>query len=315
MFCRVVIALALAAAGAGAEDPPSGAAEMHLLRWTGAPVRLPFECTADDLQMFEMPCTAEAPCPVYLQLASAKGIGEKIFVAGNVHNRATTMLSVLLRSEDGGQTWAEAYPRIRGAGLDTVYFHDAKTGWVLGHMLTLPPRDPFFLLTTDGGKYWRRRDVFNETRIGVIEEFWFDDARSGGVLVDRVRASETGARYERYETMTGGADWSIREVSATPIQVKNVRPVGPDPDWRVSEDAATQSWLIQRRRAGEWATVASFQVEVGACGPPPVEEEIEAPLEPEEREPSAPEELPTAPGGVFRLPGPGGQPPPPAKKP
>jgi hypothetical protein len=203
---------------------------------------------------------------------------------------------------------------MRGAGLDQIYFHDAKTGWISGHVLTVPPRDPFFLLTTDGGKHWRRREIFGETRIGLIEEFWFEDARSGGVLIDRVRASETGARYERYETMTGGADWMIREVSAGPIQVKIRKPVAPEPNWRLTEEETGGAWLLERRRGQEWVTAASFQVEVGACAPPPVEaeeqqqEETSEPEEPEAEKPA--EELPTAPGGVFQIPGPAGPKPP-----
>lgn len=316
----VAMALLAAAASLGAEDPPA-AVEAAPLRWTGQPLRLPFECTPEDLSMFEAPCTVEAPCPVFLQLVSARGAGEKIFLAGNLHNRAVTMYSVLLRSDDGGQSWLEAHPRIRGAGLDLIYFHDAKTGWVAGHVLTVPPRDPFFLLTTDGGLHWRRRNVFDEPRTGVIEEFWFEDARSGGLLIDRIRTSETGARYERYETMTGGADWSIREVSATPIRVRNVTPAAPDPDWRVSEDGGTGAWRLERRRGGDWAQVASFEVQVGACAPKPPEAAPEPPTEAEAEPhaPQAPQELPVAPGGVFQLPGPGAKPPeerrpPPAKK-
>ncbi len=314
MWHGIAIALLMAGGAAGAQGPAAGAEQAAVLRWTGEPLRLPFACSPDDWAMFETPCTVTEPCPVYLQLAAVRGVEDKIFLAGNLHNRATTMYSILLASEDGGASWTEVHPRIRGAGLDQIYFHDAKTGWVSGHILTVPPRDPFFLLTTDGGKHWRRRGIFGETRIGVIEEFSFDDARSGTVLIDRVRASETGARWERYETMTGGADWMIREVSASPIPMKVRKPVEPDPNWRLAEEAAGGAWRIERRRGEEWIVVSTFQVEVGACAPPPVEvaeEEQEEVAEPEEPETARPvEELPTAPGGVFQIPGPAGPKPP-----
>jgi hypothetical protein len=311
MWHGIAIALLMAAGAAGAQGPAAGAGQTAVLRWTGEPLRLPFACSPDDLAMFETPCTAAEPCPVYLQLAAVRGVEDKVFLAGNLHNRATTMYSILLASEDGGTSWTEVHPRIRGAGLDQIYFHDARTGWVSGHILTVPPRDPFFLLTTDGGKHWRRRDIFGETRIGVIEEFSFDDARSGTVLIDRVRASETGARWERYETMTGGADWMIREVSASPIPMKVRRPVEPDPNWRLAEEATGGAWRIERRRGEEWTVVSTFEVEVGACAPPPLEvaeeEEQEEAAETEEPQLERPvEELPTAPGGVFQIPGPAG---------
>ncbi|MCW5983038.1 MAG: hypothetical protein KIT09_33425 [Bryobacteraceae bacterium] len=271
------------------------------LRYEGQPLRIPFECQRDDLQTFGEACSAEAPCPVFLQLSSVAAAGTKIFAAGNLHNRHSTMYSILLASPDGGQTWAEPAERIKGAGLDVIHFRGTQNGWVSGQMLSLPPRDPFFLLTTDGGEHWRRRNVFDDQRISVIEEFWFEDERAGGLIVDRVYASDAGSRYERYETMTGGADWMIREVSPEPIKTR-ARPMAANPEWRLREDAASHSWRVEQRQGAAWNAVAAFAVEPGACAPKEEEERPEPQPEPTEQE-ALPEELPTAPGGVFQLPG------------
>lgn len=300
----------LASAPAFAQDQASEGPERPLLRYAGEPIPIPFQCTGDDLQSFEMVCSARVPCPVYLQLAAVEPVGAKLIVAGNLHNTTSTMYSILLISEDGGQTWFEAHERLRDAALDRAHFHDSDTGWVAGHVLGAPPRDPFFLLTTDGGKYWRRRAVFGNGGTGVIEKFWFNDEQSGGLLIDRIRTGEAGGRYERYETMTGGANWMIREVKTEPIRVRNITPASPHPDWRLFADGETGAWQIQQRQSTEWATVAAFTIQVGQCVP-----EQEAPPAPPAEtvaEPAQPVEQPVAPGGVFRIPGPGQQRRPPA---
>jgi len=146
---------------------------------------------------------------------------------------------------------------------------------------------------------------------GVIERFWFDSARSGGLLMDRLHPNEAGARYERYETMTGAESWMIREISATPIRVRGVYSGGPNPDWRVTPDAESGAWRIEHRQDGRWSTVCEFLIEVGRCVPRP-----EAPPPQVTEAPPKPSEPEVAPGGVFRIPAPAGLPTaPPAKTP
>ncbi len=295
-MARLLIALAAAliipALGQEAEAP-----QKPVLRFSGNPIVLPFECTNDDIAWFAMSCTAAVPCPIYLQLNSVQPVENKLFLSGSLHNGSATMYSVLLASEDGGLSWTEPHERLRGASLDRIFFYDAEHGWVSGHVMDFEPRDPFFLLTTDGGKIWRRRNIFDDTRVAVVDKFWFDSARSGVVLIDRLHPNEAGARYERFETMTGGESWMIREVSAQPIRVREPLVAAPDREWRLRADKQSGSWLLQHRQPDGWAVVASFGIEVTRCAP--VEEEIaEAPPEPEAgRE----QELPVAPGGVFQV--------------
>ena len=144
-FALLMAAAWLASVPALAQDPASEEPQRPLLRYAGEPIRIPFQCTGDDLQSFAMVCSARVPCPVYLELAAAEPVGARLVVAGNLHNATSTMYSILLISEDGGQTWFEAHERLPGAGLDRVHFHDSGTGWVAGHVSGTPPRDPFFL--------------------------------------------------------------------------------------------------------------------------------------------------------------------------
>jgi hypothetical protein len=287
MYLAITAAFALAgfllAQGPAAESPGE-----PLLQYAGQPMRVPFHCTGEDIQLFGMTCTERSPCPIYLELVRVEPVGTKIFVTGNFHSDASTLSSILLASDDGGKTWFEPFGRIRGAGLEQIQFLDFETGWISGQMLGALPRDPFFLVTTDGGKNWRRRPIFSESRVGAIELFWFESRTSGGLLIDRIQPGETGARHELYETMTGGESWMIRQVSSTPIRPKG-KPAAPNPGWRLRPDGATKSYHIERRQGQNWQTVAAFLIHTGDCLP---EEE---PLP----EPPAVEEPLVAPGGVF----------------
>jgi len=282
--------LILTVAGMAAQQPASQEpAEKVILENTGEPMRVPYACSEADIQAFGMTCTKLVPCPVYLELAAVETAGLRIFVTGNLHNASSTMYSILLASEDGGRTWFEAHERIRGAGLEHIVFHDLATGWISGQILGALPRDPFFLLTTDGGRHWRQRPVFSDTRVGAIVQFWFDTRDSGGLLIDRIQPGEAGTRYEFHETMTGGESWMVRELSSRPLRPKEARSPAANPDWRVRADGETKSYHVERRQGQEWMPVAAFLIQVMECEP------IERPLP----EPPKAEEPPTAPEGVY----------------
>ncbi len=232
----------------------------------GKPMRVPFACSEEDIQASGLECTSEEPCAVFLELAGLEIAGSKIFLAGNVHTATTTLAAILLASDDDGKTWAEPHGRIRFAGLDQIQFFDFERGWVAGQQLHTMPRDPFFLLTTDGGKSWRQRPVFGDSQPGSIEQFWFDSRADGVVIIDRTQASETGARYSIYETMTGGESWMIRQVSARPLKLK--RAAGQNPDRRIRADAKTRSFVVERRQGERWQPLGNFLVETDSCRPP-----------------------------------------------
>ncbi|MEZ5352085.1 MAG: hypothetical protein R2762_05565 [Bryobacteraceae bacterium] len=261
------------------------------LEFTGAPISLPYTCTEEEIQAFGMTCSASDPCPVYLDLAHIHAVGRKLFLTGNLHNGASTMASVLLISEDGGGSWFEPVERQRAAGLDQVLFYDVETGWISGQTLGALPRDPFLLLTTDGGKTWRKRPLFSETHLGAIDRFQFESRTAGTLLIDR-GPSGSEARYERYETMTGGDSWMVREVSSKPIQLRGAKPGGGSPDWRIRADAKAGAHWIEKRNGARWTQVSAFRVKAGECQPDdsPL---AEPPPEPEDAPAAAPRPTPT----------------------
>lgn len=230
------------------------------------PQLVALHCAEEEMNAAGLSCSSDAPCQAYLELSVVEPVGARIFLAGNIHTASVTLHSILLASADAGKTWSEPYERIRGAALDRIQFFDDATGWIGGQAVQPLPRDPFFLLTTDGGATWRRRPVFAESRAGAVEWFRFDSRSSGALWIDRSQSGETGALYERYESMTGGESWMLREALDRPPP-RDPRGGERDTGWRLSPDQATQSYRLERRGEGQWQTVAAFSIPIGECKP------------------------------------------------
>jgi hypothetical protein len=245
-------------AQAEASTPPA------VLEYSGKPLVLSSRCTSEDLDALGLTCSDEEPCKVFLELAAVEAAGPRIFVSGNLHEASVTMFSILLASEDEGKTWREVHDRIRGAAIEAMQFTGPDTGWVSGEKPDPLPSDPFFLLTTDGGKSFRRRPVFSEdaeSHLGIVQQFWFDSKSSGALVIDRGQGSG-GDRYERYESPNGGETWAIKESSTKPIRLS--RP-GAEAIWRIRADAAARAFQIEHRTGARWTAASAFAVNAGVC--------------------------------------------------
>jgi len=246
------------------EQPPPPAA----LENSGKPMRVAFACTGDDIQWAGMSCSEDDPCPMYLELSAVEAVGSRLFAIGNIHSSSVTLYSILLSSEDAGSTWREPFERARGGGLDHMQFLDFQNGWISGETLVPVSRDPFLLITSDGGKTWRMRPVFSEGGGGAIRQFWFQTASSGALVIDRMQSAES-SRYELYESPNGGETWMIRRTSDQPIAIKRPAADGAAEGWRIRADARSKSFAIERRQGERWSAVASFLVDIGSCKPSP----------------------------------------------
>lgn len=256
------------------------------------PVHVDFQCTADDIQYFGLSCTEDAPCPVYLELSSLASVATKLFVTGNFHTSDVTLSSVLLMSTDEGKTWTEPYQRIRSAALGDLLFVNLERGWASGEILQSLPRNPFFLITVDGGQSWQRRPVVEEDRVGDISQFWFDSPSSGSVVI------QSGSKNELYETMTGGSTWSVREVTDRPLRLK--QSVAPAPGWRLRADATTKTNRVEKQEGTRWRPLAAFPIRVSDCKPGEAAAAPAAP--PEQAAPPQTEALPPEPLPAPRKP-------------
>ena len=292
----------LAAWAQPAVDKPP--ADPSALENSGKPMAPKFQCTEEDIQSFGLSCTEEEPCPIYMELSAFEPVGNQIFAVGNIHSGASTLYSIVLASSDGGKTWREPFERIRGASLDRILFSGFENGWITGQIVNPLARDPFLLITNDGGKNWRRQPVFGESRAGSIQQIWFDSRTTGSLIFDGGPSGE-GLRYELHESATGGDNWMVREASEKPIRLKRMLPAAENSDWRLHADAASKSNRVEKRQGGAWRPVASFAVAIGSCKPPPVKEQ-EPPPETEPQTTTAP----SADTGTLSLPALRGEPPP-----
>ncbi len=226
------------------------------------PVRVAYECTEDDADALGLTCTMEDPCPVFLELSSAEAAGGRLLAAGNLHTKNVTLYGIVLASEDNGATWTEAHERIRAAAVEQIQFLDLQTGWISGESIDPLARNPFFLLTTDGGRTWRQKLVVEDTKYGTIAQFHFDTPSHGELVLDASQG--TSVRQELYETMTGGEGWELKEVNRAPIRLKDARAPNQGP-LRVRTDAASGAFIIERGGGKTWNRVASFSIHVADC--------------------------------------------------
>ncbi|MEO8370459.1 MAG: hypothetical protein ABI806_14845, partial [Candidatus Solibacter sp.] len=180
---KVSTLLVLGTALMAQDEPPAATPPAPLvvvnpvLQYNGKPILVPFKCTEEDVRIAGLTCSEDDPCPVYLELSGLESTGIRLFTVGNIHTGNATLFTILLGSDDNGLTWREVHERVRGAALDHLQFADVETGWTTGISFSPLPQDPFTLMTTDGGKTWRRHDIFNETRLGSIQQFFFEDKK------------------------------------------------------------------------------------------------------------------------------------------
>jgi len=100
---------------------------------------------------------------------------------------------VLLSSN--GENWEQVKVPTR-ATLTGVYFQNKQNGWAVGH-------DAVVLLTTDGGKHWKKAyyDPEGET---PLFDVWFKDEKHGLAI---------GAYGLYLVTEDGGASWNVSEIN------------------------------------------------------------------------------------------------------
>jgi photosystem II stability/assembly factor-like uncharacterized protein len=241
------------------------AADPTTLTNTGEPMRLPYSCIEDDMQFAGMYCSEKEPCAIYLELAGVAGNARKILISGNLHTNSATLYSILLESDDAGATWKEPSQRIRGSALDQLQLLDAQHAWAAGETQYPLARDPFFLVTTDGGDSWRQRPVSDDGGPGSIQAFSFDSTQHGQLVVDAGNTSTSG-RYISYESQTGGESWTMH---STTKQLPRINPPSPDTAWRLQPTKDEKAWQIEKRDGSQWTPAATFLIEVAKCNGEP----------------------------------------------
>ena len=237
---------------------------LAVLTNAGQPMRVGYECAEEDLQWVGMSCTEDEPCPIYVELNAVASNGTKILVAGNLHSTSGTLSSLLLQSDDSGATWKEPVTRFRGSAIQQLQFYDPMHAWAAGETQYPLPRDPFVLMTTDGGALWRERAVGEEGNAGSVQRFWFDTAEHGELIVDAGKTASSG-RYLSYESETSGESWILRGSGDRLPALRRAPAAAEDPDWRIRTGKDGKAYQVEKRLGNDWEAVASFLIEVARC--------------------------------------------------
>ena len=226
------------------------------------PIQITAPCTEDDIQSLGMSCSVEEPCKIYLELSSLDSVGNRLILAGNLHTSDVTLSSILLVSEDGGKAWIEPHGRIKSAALDAMQFHDLQHGWINGQLVQSFPKDPFFLVTRDGGKSWRNIPVYNESRAGAVDKFFFDNKDNGSMVVDRIQSGDTG-RWGLYDTRTGGDSWELKQITQRKPELK--KNISRSSEWRLTPVEKTKTYRVEHKVGAKWELVSMFKIDSGEC--------------------------------------------------
>jgi hypothetical protein len=249
----------------------------------GEPLRASYACVDEDLQWAGVSCSEDEPCPVYLELSAIVPNGRRLFLAGNFHTNSATLSSVLLATEDGGATWKEPAARLRGAAIDQMEFYDLQHGWAAGETQYPLARDPFILISTDGGQGWRQQTVLEDGSPGTILRFSFDSPQHGELVIDAGKSSGN-SRYLSYESQTGGDNWNLRGTSDKLPAAPRSAVSAADPDWRIQTSKDGKTWQVEKRNGDKWKMLSAFLVEAAVCKGDT--RELTEPKEPDE--PNAP---------------------------
>ena len=252
----LVLLFVLATFGALAQDPA-------ILTNQGEPMAVGYRCVEEDLQWAGMSCSDD-PCDIYLELAAVAAQKNRILVAGNLHSASATLGSILLQSEDSGATWSERAARVRGDAIEQLQFLDSDHAWAAGETQYPLARDPFVLITTDGGMSWRERPVEEEGNAGSVQRIWFDSPQHGELIVNGGKGRGKG-QYFIFESDSGGESWKLASTADRPPLLRNAPVTTGDANWRISTSKDGNSYRIESRTGDDWTTVSSFLVEPARC--------------------------------------------------
>ena len=213
-------------------------------------------------------CPAPKTSPVRFtsNSASVAPDGRKIFLAGNLHSTSATLASVLLQSDDARrhmERTSRAHPRERARS--DCSFTICEHGWAAGETQYPLPRDPFFLMTTDGGASWRQHLVGEEGSAGV-----------GPALLVRFRAARRTDRRCGQERPQAAAIFptnpkpaakaghcAARAISCRSSGARRRRLRIPTGAFAPAKDG--KAYQIEQRAGEQVDAVASFLIEVANC--------------------------------------------------
>jgi photosystem II stability/assembly factor-like uncharacterized protein len=154
--------------------------------WTQSRIFLPEEFEGADVELYSVRFSSK----------------NKGWVVGSISKRERVIDSILVYTDDGGETWRRQRAPSR-TELIHIDFVSDKRGWIVGEGGTI-------LFTRDGGASWTRQNVGTKSTLYHID---FRDDKKGWAV---------GERGTLLRTTDGGETWTLipTNVIATLLSVK-----------------------------------------------------------------------------------------------
>ncbi|MBD3182795.1 hypothetical protein GF312_10920 [Candidatus Poribacteria bacterium] len=203
--------------------------------------------TNDGIAMFARGWDAEA-LGVYLSV-KPRGLNEDVvFLMGALKVPGASIRSVLLRSGDGGETWAEVMTTVTGSDIMDLFFLDKNTGWTLVMETVEGPGNLWIYGTDDGGKTWEwLSKVPKRHYSGQPVDMGFIDEKIGRLEMLYDGASPADG-FVILATSDGGRSWS--EVRSVPLEEYKAS-LRDEDDYKEYENISTSKngsqWKLERR--------------------------------------------------------------------
>ncbi len=160
--------------------------------------------------------------------------------------------STILKTTNGGGTWAAQTSGTTGQYLYSVHFNNAQTGWVVGSAGTI-------LKTIDGGSNWVPQTSGTKRWLNSVH---FSDTQTGWAVGD----------FTTLKTTNGGSTW-IAQTSGTIQDLRSVHFIDAQTGWAVGEKILKtvnggSTWTAQNSKVAGAISVHFTNAQTGwAVGP------------------------------------------------
>jgi len=172
-----------------------------------------------------------------------------VFLFGSLGIPGASIRSLLLRSDDGGNTWKEVITPVDGSDVIKVLFLDKRTGWALVGWTVEGPGDLLLYGTKDSQKSWKKvSDIPKRDFMGWPVSFEFFDEKNGRMEMLYEGGDDTTDGLAVMVTSDGGHRWrEISNLSLDEYREKyenNGEPRKPPVDYVSGKDGS--QWKLQQ---------------------------------------------------------------------
>jgi photosystem II stability/assembly factor-like uncharacterized protein len=174
---------------------------------------------------------------------------KKGWVVGSVSKRDRVIDSILIYTDNAGETW-QRQPAPSSSELIHVDFDNDKRGWIVGNGGTI-------LYTNDGGDSWMRQNSGTNVTLYHVD---FRNDKEGLAV---------GAKGTLLRTIDGGATWAAVGTNV-PATLLSVEFVNEDEAWAVGRGGTIlrtsdggSSWIKQDSKLTQNLYAIQFQKKIG----------------------------------------------------